>query len=523
MELKDYLRILRRRWISITLIALVVAGLAAAYTFTQTKQYASSVQLFVTSPPSSDSATAALSGVQTSQQSVQSFSSLVGSKDLAAEVIKSTGADITPLALSKEVKATVATQTVTIVITVKDASPARAQTLASAYAEHLVKLVSTLSTPPGSKIPTIKATVTDSASYSATPVAPKPTEDIILGLVLGLLVGVAIAVLREMLDTRVNGLADVEAATGQVVLGTIGFDSQTREKPLVTQISTHAPRAEAFRVLRTNLQFVDVDTKNKVFVVTSSVPAEGKTTTAVNLALSLAQAGVRTLLIEGDLRRPRAAVTLGFDNAVGVTSVLVGRVAFEQALQHDPTTGLAFLASGPTPPNPAELLQSHAMTDLMEKVRGQYDVVLVDAPPLLPVTDAALIAAHADGAMLVVRHGKTTRDQIRLSKDRLDHVEARLMGAVLNMVPVKNRGHGYGYGYGYGYAPVTETPSGAIVPALEVDLAAEDAATPPVIKETAAVGRRRARTKVRRGRSKGQAETAPEPVTDGSTAPAVKR
>src|SRR5581483_11983300 len=176
--------------------------------------------------------------------------------------------------------------------------------------------------------------------------------------------------------------------------------------------------AEAFRMLRTNLQFLDVDSTHKVFVLTSAVPEEGKTSTSVNLALSLAQAGVRTLLIEGDLRRPRAATRLGLDSAAGVTSVLVGKVAFKEAIQSHTDIGIDFLASGPVPPNPAELLQSRAMSDLLDLARGMYDVVLIDAPPLLPVTDAALIAAQADGAILIVRHGVTTRDQVRSSCER---------------------------------------------------------------------------------------------------------
>lgn len=156
-------------------------------------------------------------------------------------------------------------------------------------------------------------------------------------------------------------------------------------------------------------------------------------------------------MIEGDLRRPRAAIRLGLDGAVGVTSVLVGKVTFDDALQSDDSTGLDFLASGPVPPNPAELLQSRAMHDLLEELRDTYEVVIIDAPPLLPVTDAALLATHADGVILVVRHGKVTREQVRLSADRLEQVDARLVGVVMNMVPIKGRG--YGYGYGYGYAP----------------------------------------------------------------------
>jgi receptor protein-tyrosine kinase len=259
-------------------------------------------------------------------------------------------------------------------------------------------------------------------------------------------------VLRQSLDTRINSAGDLLSITERPLLGTIGLDSNAKDAPLITQIASHSPRAEAFRVLRTNLQFVDVDTPSKVFILTSAIPEEGKTSTSINLALSLAQAGVKTLLVEADLRRPRASIRLGLDGAIGVTSILVGKVKFEDAVQATGDTGLDFLASGPVPPNPAELLQSKAMHELLDGLRSTYDVVIIDAPPLLPVTDAALLATHADGAILVVRHGKVTKDQVRLSADRLNQVDARLIGVVMNMVPTKGRG-GYGYGYGYGYAP----------------------------------------------------------------------
>jgi capsular exopolysaccharide synthesis family protein len=209
---------------------------------------------------------------------------------------------------------------------------------------------------------------------------------------------------------------------------------------------------EAFRVLRTNLQFVNVDSPSKVFVVTSSLPEEGKTTTSCNLAVALAQAGQRVLLLEGDLRRPKISEHLNVEEAVGLTTVLVGRIGLADAVQPSGVPGLDVLPSGATPPNPSELLQSNAMHDVMDRLRKDYDVIVVDAPPLLPVTDAALLTAQSDGALLVIRHGKTTKDQVQHAAERLEAVDGRLVGAVLNMVPRRRSGDTY-YGYGYGYAP----------------------------------------------------------------------
>jgi receptor protein-tyrosine kinase len=270
---------------------------------------------------------------------------------------------------------------------------------------------------------------------------------------------VGLALLRDLLDTSVKTSDDLAMATSAPVLGTIPFDASARPRPLVTTLEPHAPRVEAFRVLRTNLQFVEVDSAAKVFVVTSALPEEGKTSTSLNLAITLAQAGHRTLLVEADLRRPKAVAALGLDGAVGVTTVLLGRVAVEDAIQKHVDSELDVLASGATPPNPAELLQSNAMHDLLKHLRAEYDMVIVDAPPLLPVTDAAILATQADGTLMVARYGKTRREQLAQAVDRLAQVDAAPVGVVLNMTPGRGRAYDGDYGYGYGYAPSASQPA----------------------------------------------------------------
>ncbi len=451
MELREYLRIVRRRWVSILLVTLVAGVAAAVFTALQTPIYASSARLFVST---SETETGTLfQGGEFSAQRVKSYADLIDSRELATRVIADLNLDDEPGALSRSVAATVGVDTVNLTLTVTHPDAHEAQRLAQAYAEALVDLVRELETPPGGSEAPIKATIVDVASISDTPVSPRPTRNLALGVLLGLLVGVGLAVLREAFDTRLTSADDLAGITDAPTLGAIVHDASTAKSPLITQVASHSPRAESFRVLRTNLQFVDVDSAHKVFVVTSAVPEEGKTNTAVNLALSLAQGGARTLLVECDLRRPKAADRLGFDGAVGVTSVLVGRIKLTDVIQKDPKTSLEFLAAGPIPPNPAELLQSKAMTELLDAVRSSYDVVIIDAPPLLPVTDAALLAAKADGAMLVVSHGKVTREQLRHSVERLDQVDAHLVGIVMNKVPIKSKRYGYGYGYGYGPDP----------------------------------------------------------------------
>jgi non-specific protein-tyrosine kinase len=275
--------------------------------------------------------------------------------------------------------------------------------------------------------------------------------DLALGFLIGLGLGCAGAVLRETLDNTIKSTDDVQRLTGRPAIGVIAFDPDAKSNPLVVVEDLHGVRSEAFRQLRTNLQFVDVDTPLRSIVCTSSVPAEGKTTTICNLAITLAHTGMRVLLVEADLRRPRVGQYMGLDNAVGLTSVLIGAAEFDDAVQHwGKDRLLDVLASGPTPPNPSELLGSRGMAQLLRTMEERYDLVLLDAPPLLPVTDAAVLAVETTGAVVIVHHGKTRREQLENSANALAAVGAQILGTVINFAPRKGP-EAYYYGYAYDY------------------------------------------------------------------------
>lgn len=453
MELRDYLRIARQRWLLIVGSVALVVAIAAVYTATATRQYESNASVFVSTSPSTSQD--AYQGGLFSQQRVSSYADLVSGADMAREVIHRLGLTMSPASLVGRVKATVVPETVILKISVTDSSPQTAQRINQEYLDVLKDSVKDLETPPGQSTPLLKATVVDSPSRPGGAISPQPLRNLGLAVVLGLLLGFGIAVLREILDTTVRSPHDVQALEGVPMLSGLAYDTSVRDHPLISTLPSHAPRVESFRVLRTNLSFIDVDQQSKAYVFTSSVPNEGKSTTAVNTALALAAAGgERVLLVDGDLRRPQVAGLLGLEGRVGLTSVLVGKVGLEGAVQQHAASGLDVLTAGSVPPNPAELIQSRAMHDLLAHLRATYDVVIIDSPPLLPVTDAALIAAETDGAVLVVRHGKTTRDQVTGAVERLRAVEAAPLGVIMNMLPSGGGGrYGYGYGYGYGYAP----------------------------------------------------------------------
>lgn len=453
MDLRDYLHTLRRHWLLVTLVLIGTLAAAGGYLARATPQYESQTQLFVSTQQStSDNA---FSGSQFATQRVASYADLATGPDIAKLVIDALDLSDTPEELAQRVSAQSVPETVLLSVSVHDPSARQAQRIAREYAVQLTNLVADLETPPGASKPLLKATTVKSATRADAPVSPNIVRTLGLAGVLGLLLGFGIAVLRELLDTTVKTSEDLDAATDAPVLGWIHNDAIVPKQPLVTDLSPHHPRTESFRVLRTNLQFVDVDATDKAFVVTSALSGEGKSSTAVNTALALAQAGQRVLLVDADLRRPRAGILLGVDDSVGLTTVLIGKIAADEAVQtHE--SGLHVLASGPVPPNPAELLQSQAMTDFVARVRSEYDVVVFDAPPLLPVADAAILASKTDGALVVTRHGKTTRDQLSDAVDRLGQVGSHPLGLVFNRVPRKKAGSAYGYGYGYGYAPAAE-------------------------------------------------------------------
>ena len=465
MELKDYWLTIRRRWRLVALAVVVSTMAAGLLTLQATPLYQSSTRLFVATP-TSDTGEAA-SGGQFATSRVLSYVDQVTLRTLATTVANELGGEIDPDVLVNSVSASVVPQTVNILITVEHPDPVIARDIAQAYAEALKSQVADIESPGDGGAAPIRVTIVDNASINDTPVSPNATRNYALGLVLGLLLGIGIAVLRELLDTTISSTEDVNGVTPTPILGHINSDPAAVKKDQVLALSEATPWAEAFRVLRTNMQYVEVDQDHRVFVVSSALPGEGKSTTSANLAITLAMAGESVALVECDLRRPTMAKRFGIDDAVGTTSVLIGKIELDDALQVQRDSGVSVLTCGPRPPNPSELLQSHAMELLVKDLRSRFDVVILDAPPLLPVTDAALLAARADGLLTVVRHGKTTRDQLQHALERVDSVGGKCLGVVINLVPSKrggDRGYGYGYGYGYsyGYAPDATEPGKSV-------------------------------------------------------------
>jgi capsular exopolysaccharide synthesis family protein len=227
------------------------------------------------------------------------------------------------------------------------------------------------------------------------------------------------------------------------------------------QDDPHGQRAESIRRLRTNLQFVDVDSGPRSILVTSSVPSEGKTTTVVNLAVALADAGSRVLLVDADLRRPSVAPVMGLEGSAGLTSILIGQASLGDVVQPWRNGRLDVLASGPVPPNPSELLGSAAMASLLADLTATYDVVLLDSPPLLPVTDAAILSRRAGGTLVVVGTDRIHKAELHDALGALEAVDAHVLGLVLNKV-AQREFSAYASSYAYSYSPTPTSDNGSL-------------------------------------------------------------
>lgn len=455
MPLGDYWRILRRSWLLVT--AITVGGILAALgiSLTATPVYQAQSQLFV-SVQSADEISGAYTGGLYVQQRIKSYETVVDTPGVLNPVIKKLNLETTATQLAPMVSAQNPTNTVLLDIAASDIDAKQAALIADATAESLAgEIVRLETTASGAK--QVKVDVIRPAQVPDSPVSPRTRLNLILGALLGFVAGVGIAVLRTALDTSIKSADDLLHATQATLLGSVSYDADAAKNPLATLQS--GPRAEAYRSIRTNLHYVDVDKPPKSVVITSPVPTEGKSTTAVNLAIALAQSNSRVLLMEADLRRPRIAEYLGVGGSIGLTDILSAQARMDEAIISWRRGLLDFLPAGAIPPNPSELLGSKHLADLLTELTALYDIVIIDAPPLLPVTDAAILATAADGAILVVRYGQSTHEQAEQAADALRHVNARLFGTVLNFVPHKRRAQGYGYGYGGGAIAGAQTPT----------------------------------------------------------------
>ena len=485
MELTDYIRILRKNWLIIIIATLVGVAIAAGWSLTRTPEYEAQSTVFVSSQTGGTIAELQ-QGSNFTQSRVTTYTNLVSTPIVMNPVIAELGLGVTANELADAVTASNQLNTTLITITVTDADPVKAANIANALGASLTAAVESIETPNGTDTSPVRLTRVKDAIPALSPSSPNVPLNLALGALVGLALGIGAAVLRTVLDTRIRTSRDVEQVTDRPLIGAIAFDPKAKTRPLIVHVDPLSPRAESFRALRTNLQFLDMDGRAS-FVITSSVPSEGKSTTTINLAIALADAGKRVALIDADLRKPKVAEYLGIEGGAGLTDVLIGRARVGDVMMPWGQRSLFVLPAGKIPPNPSELLGSKQMRTLLEVLERDFDVVLCDAPPLLPVTDAAILARATSGAIVAVAAGRTNRHQLTSAIDALNKVGAKIAGIVLTMVPTRgpdayySYGAGYGYGYGSTAATAKESRRSSARKATAKDFAPSASMAPPVL------------------------------------------
>ncbi|MEJ5198455.1 MAG: polysaccharide biosynthesis tyrosine autokinase [Anaerolineae bacterium] len=294
--------------------------------------------------------------------------------------------------------------------------------------------------------------VVEPAALPTEPIGPNKPLTILLAATIGLVLAAGAAYLLEYLDDTMKNPDDVQKALGLTTLGAVPWTEELRENQIITLAGGQSAAAEAYRILRTNLQFAAVERPLRTLLITSPAPTEGKSLTAANLGVALAQAGRRVVVLDADLHRPRQHRLFGLRNNVGLTSALLEpRPGLDGLLQDGPTPGLRVLTSGPLPPNAAELLGSTRMRELLGELAADADIVLLDSPPATALADATILSTQCDGVLLVLDCGVTRREMARRALEALRRVNARVVGALLNRMPLRGGGSYYYYYYYYYY------------------------------------------------------------------------
>jgi capsular exopolysaccharide synthesis family protein len=445
VALREYLQlILKHRYM---LAAGLVLGLAfGLYTVMTTETtYRGKVSFFVSSQ-GEGTVSAANVGDQFATRRVNSYLALLETERLREMILEDTGLELSLGELGRRISGSGDLNTVLLTARVDDPNRDQALTIADSLARQFPQLIATVERPLVGE-PTVRLDVVSGPSVSQNAV---PTRWILATrALLGLVVAGVIACVRELTDNRLQSIDRALGMAKVPLLGLVTFDRGRAQAPLVLDDGLGSVSAEEYRQLRTSLQFVNSDRRAKVMVVTSSVPGEGKSTTAANLAIAIARSGQRVALVDADLRKPVLGKLFGLEQSAGLVDVVRGRAAVDDVLQRWGAFDLSVLTAGGTTSIPSELLGTVATSRLVTDLRARFDTVIIDSPPLVPVTDAAIVSTLADGVVLVVRPSKATKADFQRSLTSLERVHANVLGLVGSMMPDRTNPYLDGYTYGH--------------------------------------------------------------------------
>lgn len=463
--LAQYLSYLRKWWWMLV-VGLLVGALAGwSASALMTKHYTAKAQLYVGTASTGGSGDA-YQGALLSQKQVGSYAAIANSRALGQQVVDDLQLNRTADDVTSMIKASAYRDTVILNLQVVSSDANLSRDIANSAAVQLQEMVRELNdlTSPRGPSGAPQLAVLNEAVTPGAPSSPKPVENSVIGAILGIILSALIAVVRGLTDRRVTTTSSVRTIVNAPLIGTIDFSETLAHQHTLDFSAAPTLAAEQFRTLRTNLRFLDVDNAPTVLAVTSGMPSEGKSTLAVNLALSLADDGEAVCLVDADLRNPSMAkyINGNLHSAVGLSTALTGSIEIDDVIQATATDGLSVITAGPTPPNPAELLGSRRFDALLSHLATNFDHVILDTSPVLPVTDGALVSSSADGVILTICHNTTTIDQLSSARNNLTAVNSRILGTVLTMAP-ESKGKGYHrYGYGSTVAAHMAQPSGAL-------------------------------------------------------------
>ncbi|WP_188669085.1 polysaccharide biosynthesis tyrosine autokinase [Tersicoccus solisilvae] len=472
-------RLIKRYWVPVVLLMLLggfVAGLMAMAT---PDSFRATSKLFV-STQRGQSVQELVQGSTFSQDQVLSYAELATAPVVLDPVRAQLGLDSSAAALGRQIEVNVPLNTVVIEVSAVSGTADQAARLSNAVSDSLAREVERLAPLGPKNEASVVLNKISPAEAPRSPFAPDSRLYVLIGMALGAGLALLYAVAREVLDTRIQHDADIARVADTPVLANLARLSTRRAVSSVMLTDPQSSAAESYRLLRTNLEFMEVDGSLRTLVVTSPSAGEGKTTTALGLALAIAESGVSVLLVDADLRRPGLAGRLQIDAGRGLSSMLIGQATLDQAVVH--LGKIDVLPAGPVPPNPNQLLNSAAAESLIAELGARYDIVVMDTAPLLPVTDTLPLSKLADGTIVVIRSGHTRRPQLRSALESLNTIHARVLGVALNRVRVRKRGAYY----------VQDTGTPRRRPATEVGPQQQrHRATPPAVVASGSTAARR--------------------------------
>lgn len=433
MTLVDYITALKRHWIVILLLGLLGAGGAYAYAQTLPPQFTSEASVMVI-PAKGDTTGEWVQGSNYVQNLVQTYTVVASSPLVLNQVIDQLGLNEQAYQLARRVTVSAPLNTVIINIAVTSQTAQGAQEVANAIAATFSETVADLSPKGADGQPAVRIATIAPARLPGVPSAPNTRNYALLGLAVGLGVGVAVAVIRRLFGTRLSSPSDIAEVTEAPLLGEVAAADEKGALPALVRAAPGSRLSESLRNVVASLRFVNVERPKRVLLITSPKAGEGKTSLSLGISIMLAEVGHRVLYIEADLRRPKAGVYTHLENAVGLTSVLVGDLPLEDAIQEWGHPNLHVLASGRLPPNPVQLLSSDPLRDVLAAARESYDFVIVDSAPILPVSDTMWLAPIVDGTLLVIRYNQTTRQELQRAASAIEGSRTALLGIIANDV-----------------------------------------------------------------------------------------